>query len=122
MATLHSFLKRRVGQRLSNTNNLNVNSGNTDSSSDTSLSTAERLNNQANDGYSSTSTLGVLSAASDDCLRRPLLPVHKKIRQKTFLSRLIHNPTEMNIEQEQSIDNTMCLIDQKLPKELILRY
>lgn len=122
MATIHTFLKRTVGQRLSNINNLSITSGTTDSSSDTSSSTTERLNNQTNDGYSSTSTLGLLSVNNDDSMRRPLLHVHTKPRQKKLLSRLINNATTMNTEQEQVVDENICLLDKKLPKELILRY
>ena len=121
MAVIRTFFKRAVGQHSSNNNNLSTISGNnTDSSSDTSSSTTERLNNQANDGYSSTSTLGVLTVNSDDSLR-PLLHAHTTNRRKTFFSRLVDTTTTMNIQPEQIIEDDICLIDIKLPKELILR-
>jgi hypothetical protein len=117
MAAIRTFLKHTVGQHSSDNN-----SGNTDSSSNTSLSTSERLNNQTNDGYSSTSTLGILTVNSDDSLRRPLLHVHTKNHRKKIFSCLSDNTIIMNNQQEQIIDDNICLLDKKLPKELILRY
>ena len=97
MAAIRTFFKRTVGQHSSNNNNnLNPTSTNTDSSSDTSSSITERLNNQTNDGYSSTSTLGVLTVNSDDSLRRPLLHVHTTNRRKKLFSCLTNNSTTMN--------------------------
>jgi hypothetical protein len=115
MAAIRTFLKHTVGQHSSDNN-----SGNTDSSSNTSLSTSERLNNQTNDGYSSTSTLGILTGHSDDSIR-PLLHSHTTNRRKKFFSRLIDHPTTMNNQQEQTMDENICLMDKKLPKELLLR-
>jgi hypothetical protein len=122
MAAIRTFFKRTAGQHNSNhnTNNLSTTSGNTDSSSDTSSSITERSNNQANEGYSSTSTLGVLTVQSDDSLR-PLLHSHTTNRRKKFFSRLIDHPTTMNNQQEQTMDENICLMDKKLPKELLLR-
>ena len=124
MATVRAFLKRTFGQDLSNNNNnLLSGSSNTDSSSDTSSSLTERFNSQTNDGYSSTSTLGVSSVHSDDSMRRPLLNVHTRLRRKRFLSRFIHNSTTttMHLEHEQPMEDDVCLLDKKLPKELVLR-
>ena len=121
MAAIRTFLKRTVGQHISNnSNHLNTTSGNTDSSSDTSSSLTERSNHQANDGYSSTSTLGVLTVHSDDS-NRPLLHTHSTTRRKKFFSRLIDHSTTMNNQIEQIIDENICLMDKKLPKELVLR-
>jgi hypothetical protein len=122
MTAIRTFFKRTVGQHSSNNNNLSIGSVNTDSSSETSSSsTTERLNNQPNDGYSSTSTLGGLTVNSDDSMRRPLLHVHSTHRRKKFFSRLINNTSEMDTQQVQSVDENICLLDKKLPKELILR-
>jgi hypothetical protein len=118
MAAIRTFFKRTVGQHTSNNNNLTTNSGNTDSSSDTSSSITER--NQTNDGYSSTSTLGVLTVHSDDS-RRPLLHLHTTNRRKKFFSHLINQTTTMDNQQEQTMGENVCLMDKKLPKELVLR-
>ncbi len=120
MAAIRTFLKRTVGQHSSN-NNSNPRTA-TDSSSDTSSSViTERLNPHTNDGYSSTSTLGVLINNNDDSLRHPLLNTPLKNRRRRFLLRLINNSTIMNTQQEQLIEENICLLDKKLPKELILR-
>ena len=115
MATIRTFLKRTVGQHSVINNNI-------DSSSDTSSSITDRSNNQTNDGYNSTSTLGILTVNSDDSLQRPLLNVHTTNRRKKFFSCIIDNTMIMNNQQEQLIDeNNICLLDKKLPKELVLR-
>jgi hypothetical protein len=122
MATIRTFFKRTVGHtsNSNNNNNLNTNSGSIDSSSDTSSSITER--NQANDGYSSTSTLGILTVHSDDS-RRPLLHSHTTNRRKKFFSRLIDptTATTMDNQSEQTMEENICLMDKKLPKELVLR-
>lgn len=120
MAVLRTFI-----QRTSNTNNRNQNTQ-TDSSSDTSSSTTttERVINPTNDGYSSTSTLGVLTVHSDDSIR-PLLHSNSTNRRRTFFSRLIHHHQQPSIpmtsQQEEQNQENLCLFDKKLPKELILR-
>ena len=129
MAAIRTFLKRKVSHNTSNCNPNNtltatVNTS-ADSSSDTSSSTTERLNNQRLDGYSSTSTIGIITVHSDDSARRPLLHLRPANRRKNFLSRLIPNQTAsimMNIPSEVAVDDNICLMDRKLPKELILRY
>ena len=116
MAAIRTFFKRTVGHT---SNNNNTNSGSADSSSDTSSSITER--NQANDGYSSTSTLGVLTVHSDDS-RRPLLHSHTTNRRKKLFSRLtVPTTTTMDNQSEQTIEENISLMDKKLPKELILR-
>ncbi len=120
MAAIRTFLKRIVGQHSSN-NNSNPRTT-IDSSSDTlSSTTTDRLNTHTNDGYSSTSTLGVLINNNDDSLRHPLLNTPSRDRRWRFLLRLINNSTIMNTQQEQFIEENICLFDKKLPKELILR-
>ena len=121
MATLRNFFKRTVGRRSSNPDHLSAVSINIDSTSDTSSSTHERSPSQTNDGYSSTSTLGVLTIGSDDSMRRPLLHVHAAKRKRTFFSRLINTSTTMDVQEEQALDESIGLIDKTLPKELILR-
>jgi hypothetical protein len=121
MAVIRTFFKRTVGQHSSNNNTLSITSGNTDSSSDTSSSTNEQLTNQTNDGFSSTSTLGVLTVNGDDSLRRPLLHVHRRTHRKKFFSCITNNTTTMDTQQEQLIDDSICLLDKQLPKELVLR-
>jgi hypothetical protein len=120
MAAIRTFFKRTVSQHTSNSNNL---SDSTDSSSETlSTTTTEHLNNQTNDGYNSTSTLGALTVNSDDSLRRPLLHVHTTNRRKKRFSCLSDNhTTTMSTEQEQITDDNTCLLDKALPKELVLR-
>jgi hypothetical protein len=121
MAAIRTFFKRTVGQHSSDNNNRNPGGTATDSSSDTSSSTtSERLNNRINDGYSSTSALGVL-VNNDDSLRRPLLNIPSTNRRRRFLLRLINNSSTMNTQNEQIIDENTCLLDKKLPKELLLR-
>jgi hypothetical protein len=121
MAAIRTFFKRTVGQHSSDNNHTNPGGTVTDSSSDTSSSTtSERLNNRINDGYSSTSALGVL-VNNDDSLRRPLLNIPSTNRRRRFLLRLINNSSTMNTQNEQIIDENTCLLDKKLPKELLLR-
>ncbi|CAF4653349.1 unnamed protein product [Rotaria sp. Silwood2] len=121
MAAIRTFFKRNVGQRSSNNNNPNSRTT-TDSSSDTSSSTTtERVNNQANDGCSSTSTLGVLTNTNGDPLRHPLLNISTTKHHRRFLLRLVHNSTIMNKQEEELINENTGLLDTILPKELILR-
>ncbi|CAF4299921.1 unnamed protein product, partial [Adineta steineri] len=88
----------------------------------TSTSTIDHLNSQTNDGYSSTSTLGVSTINSDDSSQHPLLPViSSKNRRKNFFSCLTNNTTTMDTNEEQLINEDICLLDTKLPKELLLR-
>jgi hypothetical protein len=115
MAVIRTLFKRTVGQHPSNNNHLNLTNTNTDSSSDTSSS------NQTNDGYSSTSTLGVSTVNSDESLRRPLLHVHRINHRKKLFSCVADNTNRMDTQQEQLIDDNICLLDKQLPKELILR-
>lgn len=118
MAVLRTFF-----QRTSNTNNSNRTTQ-TDSSSDTSSSTTDRTRNPTIDGYSSTSTLGILTVHSDDSIR-PLLHTNSINHRRTFFSRLIHchnhHSIPMTNQQEENLDENTCLFDKKLPKELILR-
>jgi hypothetical protein len=123
MDAIRTFLKRTVGQHSSNNSNLNPGTT-TDSSSDTSSSStaSEHLNNRTNNGYSSTSTLGILiNNNNDDSLRRPLLNIPSTNRRRRFFSCLINNSPIMNTQDEQLIDENTCLLDKKLPKELLLR-
>lgn len=127
MAAIRTFLKRKVSQQTTNQNSNNTltttNTG-ADSSSDTSSSTAERLNHQRIDGYSSTSTIGVLTVNSDDSVRRPLLQLRSANRRKKLLLRLVPNTnvSMANNLSELVVDENTSLIDRKLPKELILRF
>lgn len=129
MAALRSFLKRKVSQHTSH-HHLHPTATNTsaDSSSDTSASsTPERSNQQRNDGYNSTSTLGVSTINSDDSARRPLLHLRSANRRKKVANRLVENTTAaaaeaMKNQQEITIDNNTCLLERKLPRELILRW
>jgi hypothetical protein len=119
------FLKRRVsqnniGQHPTSNLNTTINTGG-DSSSDTSSSTTERVNQRRNDGYSSTSTLGIVTGNGDESVRRPLLHLRSTNRRRTFLTRLSQQPSAMIDQHEQSTDDHSCLLDKKLPKELILR-
>lgn len=122
MAAIRTFLKRTVGQNSPTNNHLNTGSA-TDSSSDTSSSTTttERSNKQTNDSSNNSSTSGILVNNNDDSLRRPLLNIIPTNRHRRFLSHLINNSTNMNTQVEQVIDENTCLLDTKLPKELILR-
>jgi hypothetical protein len=124
MAALRTFFKRTVGQHSSNNSNLTPRT-NTDSSSDTSSSTtaSERLNTRTNDGYNSASTLGILinNNHDDDTLRRPLLNLSSTNRRRRFFSCFMNNSTIMNTQEEQLLDENICLLDKKLPKELLLR-
>lgn len=128
MATIRTFFKRTVGQHSSNNSNLTPRT-NTDSSSDTSSSTiaSERLNTRRNDGYSTASALGILinnnnnSNHDDDTLRRPLLNLPSTNRRRRFLLCFMNNSTIMNTQEEQLLDENTCLLDKKLPKELLLR-
>lgn len=119
MATLRTFLKRTVGQHSSNLTPVN----NTDSSSDTSSSTtSERRTNG--------SPLAVLiinntntENRDDETLRHPLLelPSSNNTRRKLF-SCLANNSTMNSTTPiEQYLDENICLLDKKLPKELLLR-
>jgi hypothetical protein len=119
MAAIRTFLKRAVGQHSSNNNSHTRTT--TVSSTDTSSTIAERLNNHTNDGFSSTSTLGILANTNDDSLRHPLLNTPSTNYRRRFLLRLINHSTIMNTQQEQIIEENTCLLDKKLPKELILR-
>ncbi|CAF0843962.1 unnamed protein product [Adineta steineri] len=127
MAAIRSFLKRTVSQNSPNNNHLNTGST-TDSTSDTSSSTTttERINKQRNDGLSNSSPLGILinnnnNTNNDDSLRRPLLNISSTNRRGRLLLHLINNSNKMNAQTEQVIDENICLLDTKLPKELILR-
>jgi hypothetical protein len=122
MAAIRTFFKRTVVQHSSN--NPNSNPGTvTDSSSDTSSSTtSERVNNRTNDGYRSASTLETLiNNNHDDSLRRPLLNIPSTTRHRRFFLRLINNSTIMNPQEQQLVDENICLLDKNLPKELLLR-
>lgn len=123
MAAIRTFFKRTVGQHTSNNNHhhqrLNTtSSGNSDTSSDTSLLATDRPQNPPNDGYNSTSTIGLLTVNSDDSIR-PLLHSQAKNRRKKFFSCVTEQTDSINLPQ--TMNESICLIDKTLPKELLLR-
>lgn len=121
MAVIRTFFKRTVGQHTSNNHHQRLNttsSGNSDSSSDTSLLATDRPNHPANDGYNSTSTLGLLTVNSDDSIR-PLLHSQSTNRRKKLFSCLTDQTDSINMPQ--TMTENICLIDKTLPKELLLR-
>ena len=124
MASIRTFLQRTViGAPGSNHHSPSLTStaASADSASDTSSSIATRSNTRSSDGFSSTSTLGLLTVNSDASIRRPLLHLPTTKRRKNLLLRLVHNPAPMPTPQEQHIQDNICLLDKTLPKELILR-
>ena len=122
MATIRTFFKRTVGQTSSDNNHLNPASP-ADSPSDTTSTTTTNghIHKSTNDGSNNSSATGVLVNHNDDSLRHPLLNNSSINRPRRFLFGLIHHPTKTDTQLEQVSDEDICLLDKKLPKELVLR-
>ena len=130
MAALRTFLARTVGQHPSNNNNSNGSNSTGVLAGDRARldrpsATIEPANDhettRANDGYSSTSTLGLSTGTNDDSMRHPLLHTHPTNRRRRFLLRLMPKPAPMNSQDPQVDDENSSLLERKLPRELILR-
>ncbi|CAF3667280.1 unnamed protein product [Rotaria socialis] len=122
MATIRSLFKRNVAQNSSNNNELNVRPTNNTSSDILSTNTSERLNNRPTDGYISASTLGGSPDNNVDSLRHPLFNISSAKPHRRFLSCLIKNSTTMYKQDDEQVnDENICILDTKLPKELIFR-
>ncbi|CAF4773533.1 unnamed protein product, partial [Rotaria socialis] len=120
MATIRSLFKRNVAQNSSNNNELNVRPTNNTSSDILSTNTSERLNNRLTDGYISASTLGGSPDNNVDSLRHPLFNISSAKPHRRFLSCLIKNSTTMYKQDDEQVnDENICILDTKLPKELI---
>ena len=127
MAALRTFLARTVGQHPSNNNDRHSTGVSTGDRArlDRPSATIEPANDhnttRANDGYSSTSTLGLSTGTNDDPMRHPLLHTHPTNRRRRFLLRLMPKVALMNSQDPQVDDENASLLERKLPRELILR-
>ena len=125
MAAVRTFLKRTVGQHSSNNSNLSPGT-NTDSSSDTSSSTtSERRTLRTNDNASPLAVLIINNNNTenhdDETLRHPLLHLPPTNARRKLFSCLTNSSTMNPTLAEQCLDENICLLDKKLPKELLLR-
>lgn len=121
MATLRALFKCNGSQHSSNHNTSNARPISNLPNETLPSNPPERANSQTNDGCTSPSILVGLPENNGDSLRHPLLNNSAKKIRRGFLSRLMHNSTNV-VKQEEDLGNeNACLLDTKLPKELVLR-